>query len=178
MLEIDIRISGEISMQEIDIPGFGSVRPEHLVSDFTGTLSFDGTLLPGVKELLNRIARIVKVHVLTADTFGTARAALEEVDCRSDGRRRRCAEGMVREGPGGGSCHCHRQRKQRPPDAQDGTGRNRRHRRRGMRHSRPDERRHPRKQHQRRTRPSPQSEQTEGVPADLTSTIHRDWRNS
>lgn len=81
MLEIDIRISGEICMQEIDIPGFGLVRPEHLVSDFTGTLSFDGALLPEVKELLNRIALIVKVHVVTADTFGTARAALEGVDC-------------------------------------------------------------------------------------------------
>jgi len=81
VLEIDIRISGEICMQEIDIPGFGLVKLEHLVTDFTGTLSYDGSLLPEVKELLNRIARIVKVHVLTADTFGTARAALEGVKC-------------------------------------------------------------------------------------------------
>jgi len=78
--EIDIRIA-EICVQELNIPGFGSIKPEHLVIDFTGTLSFDGSLLPGVKELLNRIARIVKVHVLTADTFGTARAALIGVEC-------------------------------------------------------------------------------------------------
>ena len=68
-------------MIEIDIPGFGFVRLEHLVSDFTGTLSVDGTLLPGVKELLNNVARIVKLHVVTADTFGTARDALEGVEC-------------------------------------------------------------------------------------------------
>ena len=29
-------------MFKIDIPGFGVVRLEHLVSDFTGTLSVDG----------------------------------------------------------------------------------------------------------------------------------------
>ena len=68
-------------MLEIDIPGFGFVRLEHLVSDFTGTLSVDGRLLPGVKERLNNVARVVKLHVLTADTFGTARMALEGVEC-------------------------------------------------------------------------------------------------
>ncbi len=68
-------------MLEIDIPGFGFVRLEHLVSDFTGTLSVDGRLLPGVKEQLNNVARVVKLHVLTADTFGTARMALEGVEC-------------------------------------------------------------------------------------------------
>jgi len=68
-------------MLEIDIPGFGFVRLEHLVSDFTGTLSVDGRLLPGAKELLNKAARIVKLHVVTADTFGTARGAPKSVEC-------------------------------------------------------------------------------------------------
>ena len=68
-------------MIEIDIPGFDFVRLEHLVSDFTGTLSVDGRLLPGVKELLNNVARVVKLHVVTANTFGTARIALDGVDC-------------------------------------------------------------------------------------------------
>jgi soluble P-type ATPase len=71
----------EAVMLEIDIPGFGFVRLEHLVSDFTGTLSVDGRLLPGVKEQLNNVARVVKLHVVTADTFGTARDALEGVEC-------------------------------------------------------------------------------------------------
>ncbi len=68
-------------MFELDIPGFGHVHLEHLVSDFTGTLSVDGKLLPGVKERLNKIAEILKVHILTADTFGMAKAELEGTKC-------------------------------------------------------------------------------------------------
>ena len=68
-------------MFELDIPGFGPVRLEHLVSDFTGTLSVDGKLLPGVRERLNRVAALVRVHILTADTFGKARGELEGVRC-------------------------------------------------------------------------------------------------
>lgn len=68
-------------MLEIDIPGFGLVRLEHLVSDFTGTLSVDGKLLLGVKEQLNKIAEFLKVHILTADTFGKAVAELDGINC-------------------------------------------------------------------------------------------------
>jgi len=68
-------------MIEIDIPGFGFVKLEHLVSDFTGTLSVDGRLLPGVGDQLNEIAKFMKVHILTADTFGKAREELEGIDC-------------------------------------------------------------------------------------------------
>jgi soluble P-type ATPase len=68
-------------MFELDIPGFGHVKLRYLVSDFTGTLSVDGKLSPGVREQLNRIAEFLKVHVLTADTFGMARAELQGVPC-------------------------------------------------------------------------------------------------
>ncbi|PKL52147.1 MAG: ATPase P [Nitrospira bacterium HGW-Nitrospira-1] len=68
-------------MFELDIPGFGHIRLEHLVSDFTGTLSVDGQLLPGVKEKLNEIKKFLTIHILTADTFGRAGAALEGVEC-------------------------------------------------------------------------------------------------
>lgn len=69
-------------MLEVDIPGFGRVRLEHLVSDYTGTLSVDGRLLPGIGDLLNEVAASLKVHVVTADTFGRARSELEGVHCR------------------------------------------------------------------------------------------------
>jgi len=68
-------------MFEIEVPGFGAVKLEHLVSDFTGTLSVDGRLLPGVRGQLNDIAKFLKVHILTADTFGKAKAELEDIDC-------------------------------------------------------------------------------------------------
>jgi len=66
---------------KVDIPGFGPVRLEHLVSDFTGTLSVGGILLPGVEEGLNRIAGFMQVQILTADTFGVARDALKGMNC-------------------------------------------------------------------------------------------------
>lgn len=68
-------------MIEIDIPGFGMVRVEHLVSDFTGTLSVDGILLPKVEARLNKLSEMIKIHILTADTFGKAQAALKDITC-------------------------------------------------------------------------------------------------
>ncbi|MFZ0448998.1 MAG: HAD hydrolase family protein [Desulfatiglandaceae bacterium] len=68
-------------MLKVEIPGFGPARLEYLVSDFTGTLSVGGKLLPGVEEGLNRIAGFMKVQILTADTFGVAREALKGVNC-------------------------------------------------------------------------------------------------
>jgi soluble P-type ATPase len=68
-------------MIEIDIPGFGIVKLEHLVSDFTGTLSVDGVLIPKVDARLNKLAEVLKVHILTADTFGKAQTALKGINC-------------------------------------------------------------------------------------------------
>jgi len=68
-------------MFELDVPGFGQIRLEHMVSDFTGTLSVDGKLIPGVKERLNSIAKVLKIHILTADTFGMAESELEGINC-------------------------------------------------------------------------------------------------
>jgi soluble P-type ATPase len=48
-------VKKEAPMFEIEIPGFGAVKLEHLVSDFTGTLSVDGLLLQRVKGQLNEI---------------------------------------------------------------------------------------------------------------------------
>ncbi len=57
-------------MLKIAIPGFGTLELEHLVCDFTGTLSVDGRLLPGVGEFLDELAALLTIHVVTADTFG------------------------------------------------------------------------------------------------------------
>lgn len=67
---------------QIAIPGFGTLRLEHLVLDYNGTLALDGRPLPGVKTRLKRLARSVRIHVVTADTFGKARAGLRGVNCR------------------------------------------------------------------------------------------------
>ena len=66
-------------MLEVNVPGWKSLRLEHIVFDFNGTLACDGVLLPGVEERLNRLADLLAIHVLTADTHGTVRAACRNV---------------------------------------------------------------------------------------------------
>lgn len=51
----------------------------HLVVDYTGTLSCDGIPLPGVPERLQHLATNLHITVLTADTFGTAVAQLQNL---------------------------------------------------------------------------------------------------
>jgi soluble P-type ATPase len=68
-------------MIEVTVPDWGTLRAEYLVLDYNGTLAVDGILLPGVKEALTALAENLHIHVLTADTFGKARAALEGVPC-------------------------------------------------------------------------------------------------
>lgn len=69
-------------MIAVDIPGHPPLRLEHLVLDYNGTLAVDGKLETGVGEILNRLAADLKIHVVTADTFGKAKAGLEGIDCR------------------------------------------------------------------------------------------------
>jgi len=61
----------------VDIPGFGKLQINAILSDYTGTLSFAGKLSPGVKDRLLRLAQLVDIHVLTADSFGTAEEELQ-----------------------------------------------------------------------------------------------------
>jgi soluble P-type ATPase len=59
-------------MLSVSIPGFGELRLVDLVCDFNGTLAHDGRLLPGVGEALADLAADLRVHVVTADTHGSA----------------------------------------------------------------------------------------------------------
>jgi soluble P-type ATPase len=68
-------------MVRVEIPGKGFFEFEYFVTDFSGTLSEDGILLPRVKEKLNELSEHLNVHVLTSDTFGRAREELRGVNC-------------------------------------------------------------------------------------------------
>ena len=70
-------------MLKIDIPGYGPVKLEYLVSDFTGTLSVDGRLVPGLKEKMHSTSKLLNIHILTADTFGMAMAELKGISCET-----------------------------------------------------------------------------------------------
>jgi len=65
----------------VDIPGHGTVEADHLVLDLNGTLATDGQVPDGVADRVRGLASAVQVHVLTADTFGTA-TALERLGVR------------------------------------------------------------------------------------------------
>ncbi len=61
-------------MLTIEIPGADPIRLEHLVLDINGTLTNRGDLIDGVAERLERLAGDLALHIVTADTLGTADA--------------------------------------------------------------------------------------------------------
>ncbi len=63
----------------IEIPGFGFRHIRMILTDYTGTLSRGGRLDGGVRELLRQLCETVDVHVMTADTFGTAEGELKGI---------------------------------------------------------------------------------------------------
>lgn len=57
---------------DLEIQGGVIRRFTDLVLDYTGTLSLDGVLLPGVAERLAGISVGLRITIMTADTFGMA----------------------------------------------------------------------------------------------------------
>lgn len=62
----------------LETPG-GLSAFRRVVLDYTGTLSLDGELLPGVEDRLHRLAQNLQITILTADTFGTARESVKDL---------------------------------------------------------------------------------------------------
>ena len=65
----------------IDIPGYKKMEVEHLVLDYNGTLAIDGKLIDGVEQMLERLSKKLSIHIITADTFSTAKDELSGIDC-------------------------------------------------------------------------------------------------
>lgn len=57
-------------MIELNIPGRGELRIQHLVMDVNGTLAVDGVLLDGLAKRIAALRDRLTVHLLTADTHG------------------------------------------------------------------------------------------------------------
>lgn len=93
----------------IQIPGCGALDLEHVVLDFNGTLAVDGVVNSEVRELLRRLAESFTLHVLTADTRGTAAGEVEDLPVTlhivtaddAGGEKRRIVEHL-----GATSCAC------------------------------------------------------------------------
>ncbi|WP_457593037.1 HAD family hydrolase [Hydrogenimonas sp.] len=60
----------------IEIPGYGRFLIEHIVCDYNGTIAKDGVLLPETIPLLKSLSATYRVHIVTADTFGSVEAQI------------------------------------------------------------------------------------------------------
>ena len=57
-------------MIELNIPGRGAFKIQHLVSDVNGTLAIDGVLIDGLAKRIASLRDRLTIHLLTADTHG------------------------------------------------------------------------------------------------------------
>jgi soluble P-type ATPase len=69
-------------MIRVTIPDLGDYQLEELILDYNGTLAIDGHLLPGVREKISQLAKSLNIHILTADTFGSAAEHLSGLPCK------------------------------------------------------------------------------------------------
>ncbi|HSO13143.1 MAG TPA: hypothetical protein VLT51_12260 [Anaerolineales bacterium] len=67
-------------MIELNIPGRGSLRLEHLVTDVNGTLAVDGQLIEGVAKRIEHLKNQLTIHMLTADTHGKQVSIDQQLD--------------------------------------------------------------------------------------------------
>lgn len=65
---------------KIEIPNYGEFKIENLAFDFNGTLAAGGKVPEKVIKKLNSLTTNFKVYILTADTFGTVREMVNELD--------------------------------------------------------------------------------------------------
>jgi P-type E1-E2 ATPase len=71
-------------MLTVEIPGRGAYQLAHLVLDVNGTIAEDGDLIPGVKERLARLRRLLEVAMVTADTHGRQVAIDRELELEAE----------------------------------------------------------------------------------------------
>lgn len=62
-----------------EIPGYGMLEIKNLVLDYNGTIAKDGKLLEDLKGIINKLADIVDVYILTADTYGTVEKEMADL---------------------------------------------------------------------------------------------------
>lgn len=65
----------------IEIPGRKKLTLAHLVLDYNGTIAVDGKPVWGVKDRIKKLSRMMTVHVITADTFGTVQQHVGSWPC-------------------------------------------------------------------------------------------------
>ncbi len=64
---------------EFAIAGLAPIEVEHLLLDLNGTVAEYGTIVGGVQDRVARIASLVSVTLLSADTLGTGKATADSL---------------------------------------------------------------------------------------------------
>jgi len=59
-------------MIKLTVPGRGNYTLENLVLDLNGTIALDGEIIDGVEERLQLLSKLLKIAIVTADTYGNA----------------------------------------------------------------------------------------------------------
>jgi P-type E1-E2 ATPase len=67
-------------MLHVRVPGGADLALEHLVLDVNGTLTNRGEVIDGVAEALARLREDLRLHVLSADSFGTAEQVADHLE--------------------------------------------------------------------------------------------------
>ncbi|MCW8410505.1 hypothetical protein OQJ13_16110 [Legionella sp. PATHC035] len=68
-------------MLQINIPGFSALKLNYALIDYNGTLAVDGKLLKGITPILNALSKHLEIHIITGDSFGTAKTELAGINC-------------------------------------------------------------------------------------------------
>ena len=84
-------------MISIHIPGHGHLEIGHLVLDYNGTLAIDGRMDQTAKKILQELSSEVEIHIVTADTFGSAREEVADLDCQFVVLNQQCQDVLKRE---------------------------------------------------------------------------------
>lgn len=72
--------NGGKAMLVYEIPGRDNIEIKNIVFDYNGTIAVDGRILEVVRELLTELGEYVKIHILTADTFGTVKKECSNIN--------------------------------------------------------------------------------------------------
>ena len=71
-------------MIEATIPGRGTLRIEHLVTDVNGTLAVDGILADGLAKRITALRDRLEIHMLTSDTHGRQTSIDEKLNLQAN----------------------------------------------------------------------------------------------
>lgn len=95
-------------MLQFEIPGREDIRISHLVLDYNGTIAVDGELIEGIAFRIRTLAGQLQLHVLTADTYGSAAKQLAglpvELHTFPNNNAAQCKLEIVRSLQGGVCC--------------------------------------------------------------------------